>query len=174
MDFRDITRSALEEYRQHLNRALDGLTPVELRWQPSPSSNHILWLAWHIARVEDSWMNRYIAGDEQVWVSGRWCQRLRLPADRGGAGDTAEEVADFPDVDIAEVTGYHDEVRESALKVLDGLTEADLGASYPDRSRRRGGEPPTVSWVLGHVAVEEAQHVGQMAYVRGMLRGLGG
>jgi len=30
MDFRDVVRSGLREYTDHLQRAVDGLSPVEL------------------------------------------------------------------------------------------------------------------------------------------------
>ena len=30
------------------------------------------------------------------------------------------------------------------------------------------------AWVLGHILVEEAQHLGQIAYVRGIMRGVDG
>ena len=50
------------------------------------------------------------------------------------------------------------------------MTDDDLGKSY---SHPRTNPGPTVNWVLAHLLVEEAQHLGQVAYVRGMLRGLG-
>lgn len=173
MDFRDVTKLAFAEYKGALERALDGLTPAELRWQPSPNANHALWLAWHIARVEDSWVNRYLAGGEQLWQSEGWSERLGIPGEAGGSGYTAEEVAAFPDVAIAEVTAYHDAVRASVLPVIDALSESDLEKSYENRRGQRTAAP-TVAWVLAHIAIEEAQHVGQIAYIRGMLRGLGG
>ncbi len=173
MDFRDVTKSALTEYRQHLDRALDGLTPTELHWQPTPTSNHILWTVWHIARVEDRWIMTYVADEEEVWIRDRWCEKLRLPSEGSGGGNSAEEVAAFPDIPVSELLTYHDAVRENSFRIIDGMTEADLDKSYPEK---RGGsaDAPSIHWVLGHVAVEEAQHVGQIAYIRGMLRGLGG
>ncbi len=174
MDFRDVTKSALTEYRQHLDRALDGLTSIELRWQPTPTSNHILWTVWHIARVEDRWIMTYVADEEEVWIKDRWCERLRLPSDGNGSGYSAEEVAAFPDIQVSELLSYHDAVRKDTFRIIDGLTESDLEKTYPEKRKGNPDAAPSVSWVLGHVAVEEAQHVGQIAYVRGMLRGLGG
>ncbi len=174
MDFRDVTKSALTEYREHLDRACDGLSPVELRWQPTPTSNHILWIVWHIARVEDRWMMRYVGGEDEVWIKGRWFEELHLPSEGNGAGHDAEEVAAFPDLPLADLLAYHDAVRENTFRVIDGLTEEDLERTNP-RNRQGNPDPaPTVNWVLGHLAVEESQHVGQIAYIRGMLRGLGG
>ena len=42
---------ALDEYLTELRRALDGLTPEERRFQPSPDSHHIDFAVWHMARV---------------------------------------------------------------------------------------------------------------------------
>ena len=49
MDFRDVVRSGLDEYLGDLEKAIDGLTPVELAWRPTPSSNNITWQVWHMA-----------------------------------------------------------------------------------------------------------------------------
>jgi hypothetical protein len=38
----------------------------------------------------------------------------------------------------------------------------------------RGRGPITWGWILGHVMVEESQHLGQIAFIRGMIRGLNG
>lgn len=169
MDHRDVARNGLEEYLSGLKSTVDGLTPVELYWQPSPSSNHIAWLVWHMARVEDGWYNRYIGGGEPVWTEDGFCTRFRLSAERGGYGDTAEEIADFPKLSIEELFEYSDAVRASALIRLNGLTSDDLEKTC-DSSR---DDAPTIAWVLSHVLVEEGQHLGQAAYIRGMLRGLG-
>ena len=171
MDFRDVVRSGLQEYTDHLKRAVEGLTPTELRWQPSLQANHIAWLVWHIARVEDGWVNEYIRESEPLWRSDGWTDRFGLPSERGGYGDTAEDIAAFPDIPMTDLLAYLDSVRESTLALLDSLTEEDLPQT---RTTRRTQSPPTVAWVLAHLLVENAQHVGQVAYIRGLLRGLNG
>lgn len=165
MDYTDIARSGLDEYLTGVKLAVDGLTPMELYWQPTPNSSHIAWTVWHMARAEDYWYNGYIGQGEMVWTAGDFCTKLRLPAERGGAGDSAETVAEFPKLDIQE---YFDAVRSQSLKNLAKVTSSDLSQTR-DSAR---GEPPTIAWVLAHVLVEEAQHFGQVAYLRGMLRGL--
>ncbi len=57
MDFKDIVRAALNEYTEELRKAIDGLTAEERRFQPTPHSHHIDFVVWHMARVEDSWIN---------------------------------------------------------------------------------------------------------------------
>ncbi len=118
-------------------------------------------------------MMTYVGDEDEVWIRDRWCERLRLPSAGNGAGHSAEDVAAFPDLALSDLLTYHDAVRESTFQVIDALTEADLEKTHPDRRPERT-DHPTINWVLGHVAVEESQHVGQIAYIRGMLRGLGG
>ena len=69
MDFRDVVRSGLDEYLGDLEKAVDGLTPVELAWRPTPSSNNITWQVWHMARVEDRWVNSYLRQSTEVWIT---------------------------------------------------------------------------------------------------------
>ena len=68
MDFRDILKSQMTEYSEALVNVLEGLTPQERRYQPSPESNHIDFIAWHMARVEDTLLNRAILRREEIWV----------------------------------------------------------------------------------------------------------
>ena len=51
--FRDAIKSAMTEYLDELKHKLDGLTDAELTWQASLDTNTIIWLVWHMARVED-------------------------------------------------------------------------------------------------------------------------
>ena len=176
MAHREATRYGLAEYLTDLKSALDGLTPVELYWQPSPNSNHIAWLVWHMARVEDSRYNGYIGGNETVWVTGDYPTRFRLIANGNGARDSAEDVAGFPKLAMADILEYFDAVRVKTLEVLESLTPDDLSQPRHLSQPRQRDRPdrPTVGWVMGHVLIEQGQHLGQVAYLRGMLRGLNG
>ena len=70
---------------------------------------------------------------------------------------------------MPDLLAYLSAVRQSALALLSTLTEADLPQT---RATRRTQSPPTVAATLAHLLVENAQHVGQIAYIRGLLRGL--
>ena len=170
MDFRDVVRSGLDEYLEGLEQALDGLTPVELAWRPSPSSNNIRWQVWHMARVEDRWVNSYLRQSTEVWIADNWYSKFGLQSEDHGARQTAEAAATMPELPLADLMDYYAEVRKSTIAYLEELTDDDLGKCY---SHPRTNPGPTVNWVLAHLLVEEAQHLGQVAYVRGMLRGLG-
>ena len=64
---------------------------------------------------------------------------------------------------------YFDAVRAVTRHYLEQATEADLAQEYPHL--RLG--PLTGTWIVGHILVEETQHVGQVALLRGMMRGMG-
>jgi uncharacterized damage-inducible protein DinB len=77
-------------------------------------------------------------------------------------------VAGFPKFDLDDMLDYYLAVRQDTLRYIDGLTRDEL-AKTPDTQRR---PDYTVADMLGHVIVEQSHHMGQIAYLRGMQRGL--
>ena len=169
--FKDSIKSGLNEYYGKLKQTVEGLTPEELRWQPAPESNHIRWAVWHMARVSDRWANATVLGGDELWISEGWAERLGMPVEKYGRGETPEQVRDFPQVDIGLIFEYFDKAHASLLAMIDDLDEPDLArdvyAAYRDESLNIG-------WILGHILAEESQHLGQVAYIRGMIRGFDG
>lgn len=119
--FNTAIKSGLNEYYGKLKQTVEGLSPEELRWQPGPESNHILWTVWHMARVSDRWANSTVLGGDELWTSGGWAERLGMPVERYGRGETPDQVRDFPSVDIELVFEYFDEAHASLLAMIDGL-----------------------------------------------------
>jgi hypothetical protein len=165
--FKEAIQSGLEEYLQDLQRALEGLTPAEVRWQPTLHTNHIAWLVWHMARSEDVLVSR-LRRSPEVWQAAGWADRFRMDLASTGNGQTMEEVRAMPEIPLTDLMAYFDAVRAVTRQYLEQATDADLAQEY---HLRRGAV--TGSWVLGHILVEESQHVGQVALLRGMMRGLG-
>ncbi len=167
--FRGALKSGMTEYLTDLKTRLEGLSEAELRWQATLDSNSILWLVWHMSRVEDGWINNTIAGGESVWDSGGWAERTGVTYDNSGYGQTADEVRSMPVVSVTDLIDYFDDVRAATFKVIDGMSDEDLSKNFT-----RGDRSVTWSWILGHVLAEEAQHLGQIGFIRGMVRGLDG
>jgi hypothetical protein len=65
---------------------------------------------------------------------------------------------------------YFDAVRAVTRYYLAHATDVDLAQEY--QHPRLGSIKGT--WIVGHILVEESQHVGQVALLRGMMRGVGG
>jgi len=167
--FQEAIRSGLEEYLQALQRAIEGLTPAEAHWQPTLHTNHIAWLVWHMARVEDRWINRNLRGTTEVWTTDGWADRFRMDPESNGFGQTIEDVRAMPEVPLTDLMAYFDAVRAVTRRYLDQATDEDLAREY---SHPRMGVI-TGAWIVGHILVEESQHTGQVALIRGMMRGPG-
>lgn len=168
MDFQAIIRMALEEYFEGLHKAVEGLTPAERRFQPHPAANHIDFLVWHMARVEDNWVQAFARRVPRLWQRDGWYATLGIPEADSGFGYSAEQIAQFPPCAFADIMAYYAAVRRETLPYLDTVTAADLErCPYPEQ---RPGY--TIGKMFSHLIVEESQHVGQVAYLRGLQRGL--
>ncbi len=158
---------ALDEYTEDLHRAVNGLTPAERRFQPTPEAHHVDFVIWHVARVEDNWIQGFGRGAETVWERGGWAARLGLPEQGNGWGYTARQVAELPPFDLDLLDQYARDVRAGTIAFLDELSPDDL-----DRTPNPKRPQVSIGSMLSHVIVEESQHVGQVAYLRGIQRGL--
>jgi uncharacterized damage-inducible protein DinB len=165
--FKEAIQSGLEEYLQELKLAIEGLTPAEMRWQPTLHTNHIAWLVWHMARVEDGWVSR-LRRRPAVWQADGWADRFHMDSTSSGAGQTMEDVRAMPEIPLADLMAYFGAVRAVTRDYLDQATDVDLSQEYPHP--RLGSR--TGIWIVGHLLVEESQHVGQVALLRGMMRGM--
>src|SRR5712691_13095209 len=168
MDVKEILLIGLGEYWDGLRKALEGLTAAERRFQPNVNANHIDFIVWHMARDEDGEMHTFAQRTGEIWQRDAWDQKLGLPAGDDGFGYTVEQVANLPRFNMADYMAYYEAVRLATLRYLDGLTPEDL-ERCPDPERHPGY---TIGRMLIHLIVEESQHLGQVAYLRGMQRGL--
>jgi hypothetical protein len=146
--------------------AVEGLDAEALARPPEPGANTIAWLIWHLARVEDSHVAELLEED-QLWAGGDWAGRFGLAPDPGdtGYGHTPEQVAavrpEGPDV----LVDYLEAAHARTCGYLEGLGPGDL-----DRVVDRNWDPPVTLGVrLVSIADDCLQHIGQAAYVRGLL-----
>jgi len=145
--------------------AVDGLTDDQLAARPGDTANPIGWLVWHLARVQDDHVAE-VAGIEQVYTAQGYAERFGLPFDDGaiGYGQSSEEVGQVR-ADAALLTDYLRAVHAQTTGYLAGLEPEDL-----DRVVDEGWDPPVTLGVrLASVVNDDLQHVGQAAYVRGLL-----
>jgi uncharacterized damage-inducible protein DinB len=166
MNSADVLTDAFNRVQESVHEVVDGLTPDQLALRLTEESNSIAWLIWHLTRIQDDHVAG-VAGTEQVWTSQGWVDRFGLPfpPSSTGYGLTPDEVAavrvDSPDL----LTGYYDAVHEQTLSYVRGLTDDDL-----DRVVDRSWTPPVTLGVrLVSVVNDDTQHVGQAAFVRGII-----
>ena len=169
MDAKDVLCDALERIRSLTHRTLDGLTLDELHRQPSPETNSIAWLIWHLTRVQDTSLSG-IMGIEQDWVTQGWHGRFDLPPDPklDGFGDTPEQVAAFRAPSLQVLLDYHDHITARSKTYVGGLAPEDFDREL---NEPRWQPLPTVGVRLVSVISDNLQHAGQAAYLRGLFQG---
>ena len=97
-----------------LSRALlADLTEAQIRRPPCPGVNTLTWLVWHMARVEDIGINRFVTDGEQVFDGGDWSARLGVSRRDLGTGMTPDEVLELSArIDVPALHAYWDAVEE--------------------------------------------------------------
>ena len=144
---------------------VDGLDDDQLAWRPGPDANPIAWLVWHLARIQDDHVAD-VAGVEQVWTAQGFHDRFGLPLEPGdtGYGHTSAEVGKVR-AGAGLLAEYLSAVHEQTIAYLAGVAPDDL-----DRVVDRRWDPPVTLGVrLVSVVNDGDQHLGQAAYVRGLL-----
>lgn len=151
--------------REQVHRVVDGVSAEGLLYRVTSSANSIAWLVWHLTRIQDDHVAE-VAGLPQVWTERGWVERFGLPfgdADTG-YGHTADQVAKVV-ADRELLAGYHDEVYQQTIDYVGTLTDDDL----PRIVDRRWDPPVTLAARLISVISDDLQHVGQAAFIRGLL-----
>ncbi|MGC4897215.1 mycothiol transferase [Micromonospora sp. DT31] len=168
MDVKDLLTEGYGRLPGLVADALDGLDPRQLRQAPADGANPVGWLIWHLTRIQDHHVAD-VMGEPQLWVTGDWAPRfgLRPDPDDVGFGHGPAQVAAVRPEDGDVLRDYHRAVVDRTLAYLRGLNPADL-----DRVVDTSWDPPVTLGVrLVSVLDDDLQHVGQAAYVRGLIQG---
>jgi hypothetical protein len=173
----------------YFDRVLGGLTEADLRARPTPGVNSIVWLLWHMARVEDASVNLVVAHRPQV-LDDAWGRRLGVPWRHIGTGMTDDEVSEFSRrADVEAVRAYRDAVGRHTRAVVRALQPEAWGEPVTDadtaRAAAAGAFGPRSGWVdgVGFQAWQEqsraarlsgaalrhnAMHMGEAVTIRGL------
>ena len=165
MDFNDLLVDAFGRIHDAVHGAVTGASGATLAYRPDAEANSIAWLVWHLTRIQDDHVAD-VAGVEQRWTADGWYERFALPfpPEAHGYGHTSADVGQV-DVDGALLRGYYDAVHDVTIGYVGGLD-----ASALDRIVDERWDPPVSLGVrLVSVVADDLQHVGQAAYVRGLL-----
>ncbi|MDA8216665.1 MAG: DinB family protein [Dehalococcoidales bacterium] len=171
MNWQDLLIDGYGRTHEVMKRALNGMTRDDLDQQPHPDTNSMGWLAWHLSRLQDDHIAS-LMGEQQLWISEQWHAKFGRPADPKdvGFGHSPADVAAFRSPDAQTLLAYYEAVLERTNRYIRSLSAEDLD--------RELNEPwyqplPTVGVRLVSVMSDNLQHVGQIAYVRGFLKGKG-
>ena len=153
---------------QELERALDGLTVDDLNQKPRPDGNSIGWLAWHLTRSQDRAIED-LMGAEQLWIKDGWYSKFDRKPDPQDFGfrHTLEDMAAFRSPDTQILLGYYHAVSKRTENYINHMSENDL-----NKNIEHPVFPILGAWLVG-ITNDNLQHAGQIAYLRGMLKGKG-
>jgi hypothetical protein len=138
--------------------AIKQLTEAQLRGRPHPGVNTVAWLLWHMARVEDVGVNRFVADRPQVLED--WLTKLGVVRRDVGTGMSDAEVDEFSTrVDLDALRGYWNAVVRRTPEVVASLRGSDLETVVPKERVERvasaegavasGAEWLTEFWAAG-------------------------
>ncbi len=170
MDTRELLTDHAERVRELYAAARADLDLATAHQRPTAEGssgrggNPIVWLLWHTARVQDDHVAG-LAGTDQAWVG--WEARFGLPLDTAdiGYGHTSEQVDSVRVDDLDLLVDYHRAVHALTLDYL-----ARVDADELDRVVDEQWDPPVTAGVrLVSVIGDCLQHLGQAAYVKGLL-----
>ena len=175
MDIRELITGTFEDYWARFDNAIEGLTSEELAWRPQADCNPISFIAWHMARVEDRFVHHFAQGVDDVWGTNNWYTQFGLEPSDHGVRFTLEQVATFPVISLDLLQGYLGDVRADTKAFIQAFRLSDLDivpGRFPFPPNSPGGSD---KWQMGHMFRqlfgELNQHLGQVSYLRGMVKG---
>ncbi len=119
------------------DRVVSGMTDAQLRFQPARGANPLVWLIWHMARIEDVAANLFVAGRSQV-LDEAWMDRLGVSRRDVGTGMSDADVVEVSGaIDVTALRAYRVAVGRRTREIFRGLSSADLDVAV-DASRVRG------------------------------------
>ncbi|WP_394940332.1 DUF664 domain-containing protein [Psychromicrobium sp. YIM B11713] len=172
MESTELLSDAFNRIDEEVREVLDGLATQTMNTQPAAGhrerANSISWLIWHLSRIQDDHLAQ-VAGTEQLWTQQGFAERAGLPLQNKdtGYGHSADEAASVVFDGPQLLSEYHHAVHHTTQQFIAGLSSADLDRVVDTR----WNPPVTLGVRLVSVLSDCSQHVGQAAYVKGLLRG---
>jgi uncharacterized damage-inducible protein DinB len=166
---------------------LEPLQEDDFRRSPHPGMTPILWYLWHIARVEDIGITRFVVDAPQLFDED-WALKMKIPQKHYGTSMTDEEVQELArQASVKGVLDYYQAVGQQTEKLLDEVSPETLDEKLDEQRVRKlivkeeiGGPRTewvipnyigkTKAWCLTHFCLTHGfYHLGQAYLVRKML-----
>lgn len=129
----DISQLFLQRYDPLYNFWLAGVwervSHDLMRLRPHPRVNSIAWTLWHMTRVEDAGLNRFVVDGSQVLDEGPWMERLRIAWRHHGSEMPLAEVDELGQrIDLSALYDYSNAVQARTRDIISNLAMSDLDA----------------------------------------------
>ena len=166
MHIADVLTDAYGRIHEEVDNVLEGLDAEKLGARLDPDANTIAWLIWHLTRVQDDHLANAF-GVDQVWIADGWAERFDLPfpIEAHGYGQTSAQVGQLSRIPVELLAGYHEATWRQTVALLSNTVDEDY-----DRVVDTNWTPAVTLGVrLVSVISDDLQHVGQAAFIRGVL-----
>lgn len=133
------------------DQVLDGLTAEQMRHIPKGGTHSIVWMIWHITRIEDVTMNLLLADSPQVLERGKWLGKLASPFVDVGNEMSAQEIAQLSQaVNVKALLAYRLAVGKRTRQIARRLNPNELWQPpAPGRVKRIAREGAVRDAALG-------------------------
>ena len=135
------------------DEVLRGLTDEQMRWIPAEGGHSVVWVIWHIARIEDVTMNILLADSPQVFHIGDWQGKLESPYENVGNEMSPEDIARLSQaINLEALMSYRLTVGKRTREIVRDLNFAELhglpAGERLNRLAREGAVGEKAAWLL--------------------------
>jgi hypothetical protein len=137
----DFTELFLQRYNALYEFWLAGvweMVPDDLmRQRPHLQVNSIAWILWHLTRVEDAGLNRFVVDRTQVLDEGSWMQKMNVPLRHNGSDMNFAEVDDLSQrINLQALHDYSKAVQIRTREIVSQLTYNNLDSIMEEKYLR--------------------------------------
>lgn len=117
---------------------LEDLEDETFRTSTNEKRRTIAYGLWHSSRIEDITMNLLVAGDEQVFNSENWKEKINTNIIDTGNALSSEEILEFSkNINIQELKNYRIAVGKKTRTIIGNLTNEDMKRKFDKEKLQR-------------------------------------
>ena len=114
------------------DEVINDMADIQIREIPDRMDHSIVWILWHLARIEDVTMNMLVAGTKQVFDRGKWTGKLRVSHIHTGNAMSKREIIELSNgIDIDQLRKYRVAVGCQTEKIVEQLDSTEIDQKVP-------------------------------------------
>jgi hypothetical protein len=131
----DLIGADLWSYADHI---FSDLTDDQYRRIPENTDHSLIWILWHISRIEDITMNILVKNESQVYLSGGWVDKMNSPIHHAGNLIQEENLRLISQkIETEQLFKYRIAVGRRTQEIVQNLSTEELSQkTQPDRLAR--------------------------------------
>lgn len=137
----------------YADEVFSDLEEEQLRKIPPNQVHSLLWILWHISRIEDMTMNILVGNNDQIYIRQDWVKKLNSPILHSGNEISAKDIRTLNhEVDLDQLFYYRNAVGQETIRIVGDLTTEVLsgkpGNDQLDRILEEGAVLPEAKVII--------------------------